>query len=114
LSGRAVDKVITIGATEKIMIALNLIAGTGQGMHHQEVAPAAIKLAVASAIRQGFKLGCNVAIGSICGKIIGFNIAAFGEYAGKRFPLLVVTDLGVAKCSANELRLLDSTAEHIS
>ena len=91
------------------MIALNLVAGTGHGIHRHEIAPAAIQLAVASAIKQGFKLGCNVAIGSVCGKIIGFNIAAFGEYAGKRFPLLVVTALGVAKCSARELRLLDST-----
>jgi hypothetical protein len=95
------------------MIALNLIAGTGQGTHHQAIAPAAIELAVASAIKQGFKLGCHVVIGTVCGKIIGFNIAAFGNYAGTRFPLLVGTDLGVAKCSANELRLIDSPSDDL-
>jgi hypothetical protein len=69
-------------------------------------AGAAIESAVSAAIRRGFQVGRAVAIGAVRGEIIGFNIAAFGRFVGTRFPLLVRTELGLAKCGPDELRLL--------
>jgi hypothetical protein len=104
-------KIITTRSTEKIMNALNCIAGTGQAGRQQGIPAKAIEMAVAGAIKRGFKPGCSVAIGAIAGKIVGFNIAAFGNYAGAHFPLLVVTGFGLAKCAPDELRLLEPTVD---
>ena len=92
------------------MVALNSIAGTGQARCQQGAGAKAIEMAIAGAIKRGFKLGRQVAIGAVTGKIVGFNIAAFGDYAGAHFPLLIVTGFGLAKCAPEELRLLESTS----
>jgi hypothetical protein len=104
-------KIITIRSTEKIMVALNCIAGTGQARHQQGIATKSIEMAVAGAIKRGFRPGCRVTLGTVSGKIIGFNIAAFGNYAGAQFPVLVDTGFGLAKCAPEELCLLESTAD---
>jgi hypothetical protein len=56
-----------------------------------------------AALRCGLVIGRRVNIGIVSGIIIGYNIARRGRYRGCDFPLLVKTDLGVAKCSLAEV-----------
>jgi hypothetical protein len=65
----------------------------------------AVLSAVAAARAAGATVGRQVRIGTIHGRIIGYNIAAGGVYPGAAFPLLVATEYGVAKCSVDEIRL---------
>ncbi len=65
-----------------------------------------IALAVEVARRAGFSLGKAVMLGTVPGTIVGYNIAGFGTFCGLLYPLLVATDLGVAKCHPIELRLV--------
>jgi hypothetical protein len=88
------------------MSALEFTASMRQGNPRQGMVAEAIEVAVAGALRRGFRVGCRVGIGAVRGEIIGFNIAAFGSFVGKCFPLLVLTELGVTKCSIDELQLL--------
>lgn len=62
-----------------------------------------VEQAVIHAIRAGFRIGREVRIGQIAGRVVGYNIGAFGSFSGASFPLLVSTDLGLIKCSENEL-----------
>lgn len=61
------------------------------------------KRAVSRAILAGYRIGQQVLIGHVSGQVIGYNIGAYGGFAGARFPLLVSTDLGVVKCNEDEL-----------
>lgn len=64
-----------------------------------------IEAAVYAAKRTGYVIGRRVRIGVVTGVIVGYNIARCGDFEGSRYPLLVQTDFGVAKCAATELHL---------
>jgi len=87
------------------MEALRVIDGdkkeTGRAPDHEGIAQA-----VAAARRAGFCLGRQVILGTVPGTIVGYNIAGYGAFCGLLYPLLVATDLGVAKCHPIELRLV--------
>lgn len=69
-----------------------------------------LRAALAVARRAGFAVGRRVRLGSITGRIIGYNISGDeGLYPGVLFPLLVATVYGVAKCSLDEIRLLKTS-----
>jgi hypothetical protein len=87
------------------MKALDVINGYRHGNPPGSGGSAAVANAVRVAIQGGYRIGRQVSIGSIEGRIIGYNIAAYGRYVGADYPLLVATDLGVAKCRAEELAL---------
>lgn len=53
--------------------------------------------AVRAACSCGLTVGRQVKIGIVRGVVIGYNIARHGRYPGRRYPLLVKTELGVAK-----------------
>lgn len=53
--------------------------------------------AVRAACSCGLTVGRQVKIGIVRGVVIGYNIARRGRYPGRRYPLLVKTELGVAK-----------------
>lgn len=53
--------------------------------------------AVRAACSCGLTVGRQVRIGIVRGVVIGYNIARYGRYPGRRYPLLVKTELGVAK-----------------
>lgn len=53
--------------------------------------------AVRAAHSCGLTVGRQVKIGIVRGVVIGYNIARRGRYPGRRYPLLVKTELGVAK-----------------
>ncbi|MGE5467077.1 MAG: hypothetical protein ACM3Y9_06600 [Ignavibacteria bacterium] len=59
--------------------------------------------AVHAAVGRGLVVGREVRLGVVTGVVIGYNIARRGRYPGARYPLLVRTDLGVAKCELNEV-----------
>ncbi len=81
---------------------LSLMIGHRQG-HATGRLHGRIVRAVMRAIRAGYRIGQHVRIGHVAGQVVGYNIGAFGDFAGARYPLLVCTDLGVVKCSASEL-----------
>lgn len=54
----------------------------------------------------GFRVGLQVWIGAVTGVIIGYNIAGCGKFHGTKFPLVVQTPLGIAKCAPGEIRLV--------
>jgi len=62
-----------------------------------------IGAAVHAAVGRGLTVGRQVKIGIVRGVVIGYNIARRGRYPGTRFPLLVKTELGVAKCALDEV-----------
>lgn len=64
---------------------------------------AKIGAAVHTAVGRGFMVGRQVKIGIVRGVVIGYNIAHRGRYPGTRYPLLVKTELGVAKCRLDEV-----------
>lgn len=86
------------------MSRLQAIAGAAKpkslGVYTQGVAEA-----VRAAQDCGYTVGCRVLVGNIEGTVIGYNIARVGRFAGTGYPVIVETPLGVAKCSAEELRL---------
>ncbi len=51
----------------------------------------------------GLTVGRQVKIGVVRGVVIGYNIARRGRYPGRRFPLLVKTELGVGKFGIAEV-----------
>ncbi|HTY04287.1 MAG TPA: hypothetical protein VMC81_11220 [Rhodocyclaceae bacterium] len=66
-------------------------------------ASAAIGAAVRQAVQRGLGVGRTVKIGTVRGIVIGYNIARDGNFPGTRFPLLIRTELGVAKFGLNEV-----------
>jgi len=62
-----------------------------------------IERAVIRAIDAGYRIGQRVWIGHVAGRVVGYNIGHFGRFCGERYPLLVKTEFGVAKCSLNEV-----------
>lgn len=62
-----------------------------------------VEQAVTRAIQAGFHVGQHVRIGRIDGHVVGYNIGNFGRFSGARYPLLVRTEFGVAKCSMREV-----------
>lgn len=62
-----------------------------------------IGAAVHAAVGRGLVVGRQVKIGVVRGIVIGYNIAHRGRYPGTRYPLLVKTELGVAKCGLDEV-----------
>lgn len=64
-----------------------------------------IRSTVDIAINRGFLVGRQVLLGSIPGVVLGYNIGRFGRFVGSAYPLVVCTDLGVIKCSMDEVRL---------
>jgi len=87
------------------MQALHVISGDRRRKARRTASAACAAAAVRAAMRAGFHVGRPVRIGSVDGRVIGYNIAAYGRYVGAAFPLLVATPLGIAKCRAEELRL---------
>jgi hypothetical protein len=63
-----------------------------------------IEAAVCAAKRTGYVVGRKVRIGVVTGVIVGYNIARCGDFEGSRYPLLVQTDYGIAKCALMELQ----------
>ena len=61
--------------------------------------------AVSFAINHGYVVGREVLVGRIPGIVVGYNIASFGPFVGSAYPLVVRTELGVTKCSLEEVRL---------
>ena len=76
----------------------------GAGAAHSAEAGRTRK-AMREAQAQGFKIGRRVRIGAVMGIVIGHNIAAGGRYCGAKFPLVVQTPFGIAKCSLGEISL---------
>lgn len=72
-------------------------AGSGQRLN------GGARFAVRTAQEAGFHIGCAVHLGQVPGRIVGYNIARSGIYFGDFFPLLVETELGIAKCSLSEV-----------
>lgn len=70
---------------------------------HQAQEAALVGVAVHAALCGGFAVGRQVKIGVVRGVVIGYNIARRGRYPGARFPLLVKTELGIAKCRLDEV-----------
>ena len=64
---------------------------------------AKIGAAVHAAVGRGLVVGRQVKLGIVRGVVIGYNIARRGRYPGTRYPLLVKTELGVAKCRLDEV-----------
>ncbi len=58
---------------------------------------------VHTAVGRGLTIGRQVKLGVVRGIVIGYNIARRGTYPGTRFPLLVKTELGIAKCGLEEV-----------
>jgi hypothetical protein len=87
------------------MKALDVINGCRHGEPPGSGAAAAAAVAIRMAMQRGYRIGRLVNIGSIDGRVIGYNIAAYGRYVGADYPLLVATELGVAKCRPDELHL---------
>ena len=87
------------------MFAVTLIQGERRVLRGTP-AGAAILAAVTLARRAGARAGRRVRIGTIAGRIIGYNIASGGVYPGAAFPLLVATEYGLAKCSLDEIRFV--------
>lgn len=65
-----------------------------------------LEFAVQTAIRRGFVVGREVLVGKIPGIVVGYNIGGFGRFVGAAYPLVIRTALGITKCSADELELL--------
>ena len=62
-----------------------------------------IGAAVHRAVDRGLVVGRPVTLGVVRGIVIGYNIARRGRYPGARYPLLVKTELGIAKCRLDEV-----------
>jgi hypothetical protein len=63
-----------------------------------------IEAAVSAAKCTGYVIGRQVRIGVVTGVIVGYNIARGGDFDGCRYPVLVQTDYGIAKCALMELQ----------
>lgn len=63
-----------------------------------------IEAAVWAAKRTGYVVGRKVRIGVVTGVIVGYNIARCGDFEGSRYPLVIQTEYGIAKCALVELQ----------
>jgi hypothetical protein len=61
---------------------------------------------VRAAMRLGFVIGREVLVGKIPGIVAGYNIGSFGRFPGTSYPLVIRTEMGVAKCHPDELTLV--------
>lgn len=68
-------------------------------------AATAIGSLIHAAARHGLTIGRTVKIGTVCGIVIGYNIARRGRFPGARYPLLVKTELGTGKFGVDEVAL---------
>lgn len=84
------------------MSSVAVIDGNGAGSG-QRLIDGGARLAVRSAQEAGFHIGCLVHLGQVAGRVVGYNIARSGAYYGAFFPLLIETELGIAKCSLSEV-----------
>lgn len=62
-----------------------------------------VEHAIHRAMDAGYRIGRAVRLGSVPGRLIGYNISNFGRFSGASYPLLVETEYGVAKCSMREV-----------
>lgn len=65
--------------------------------------PASPAAAVRAAVAGGLTIGRQVKLGIVRGVVIGYNIACRGRFPGRRYPLLVKTELGITKCHVDEV-----------
>lgn len=84
------------------MSSVAVIQGDGAGSG-QRLNDVGARLAVRCAQKAGFHIGCLVHLGQVAGRVVGYNIASSGTFYGALFPLLVETELGIAKCSLLEV-----------
>lgn len=56
------------------------------------------------AMRRGLAIGQAVKIGTVRGIVIGYNISRAGRFPGDEYPLLVKTELGIAKFGLEEVQ----------
>ena len=63
-----------------------------------------VAAAVSAAKRTGHVVGRQVRIGVVTGVVVGYNIARSGDFEGCRYPVLVQTGYGIAKCALAELQ----------
>lgn len=82
---------------------LDLVPGDRCRESHASRLRGGVEQAVQAAIHAGYRIGQRVHIGRVAGRIVGYNIGAFGRYCGASYPLLVKTEFGVAKCSLREV-----------
>ena len=68
--------------------------------------PPKFEAVVQAVIRKGFVVGREVLIGKVPGVVVGYNIGGFGRFIGAVYPLVIRTELGVAKCHPDELTLV--------
>lgn len=68
--------------------------------------PPCFESVVRTAMRLGFVIGREVLVGKIPGIVAGYNIGSFGRFPGTAYPLVVRTEMGVAKCHPDELTLV--------
>ncbi|HZV53495.1 MAG TPA: hypothetical protein VFF82_01035 [Rhodocyclaceae bacterium] len=70
---------------------------------NDEPAATAIGKVLHLAMQHGLAVGRAVKIGAVRGVVIGYNISRRGRYPALRYPLLVETELGVAKFGLDEV-----------
>lgn len=58
---------------------------------------------IRAAAQRGLTVGRAVKIGLVRGIVIGYNIARSGRFPGMRYPLLIKTELGIAKFGLDEV-----------
>jgi hypothetical protein len=63
----------------------------------------ALSQLIRAATHRGLTIGRAVKIGLVRGIVIGYNIARRGRFPGMSYPLLVKTELGVAKFGLDEV-----------
>jgi len=76
-------------------------AQVGKGSTTQGAA--AIGALIHAAVMDGLIIGRTVKIGMVRGIVIGYNISRRGRYPGTHYPLLVKTELGIAKFGLDEV-----------
>lgn len=81
---------------------LTVVKGSGPPSH-DPARPDRVEAAVCRAIDAGYRVGCAVLLGHVAGRVVGYNIGHYGRFSGARYPLLVKTRFGVAKCSLQEV-----------
>jgi len=70
---------------------------------HDPICTDGVELAINRAIHAGYRVGREVLVGHVAGCVVGYNIGHYGRFSGARYPLLVKTEFGVAKCSLQEV-----------
>lgn len=81
---------------------LKVVEGSRRQPHHP-ASPDGVEVAISHAIHAGYCVGRDVLVGHVAGRVVGYNIGHYGSFNGERYPLLVKTEFGVAKCGLNEV-----------